>query len=283
MNNITRIICPDLPSLLYYVFTVGRFQTLPSLDHSSHDSFLFPKTVMALSIPRFSNPHFLVSELKNITRKDLFSESDLEDFDDTHGNLVTSLDEKIRKTLDVETTSRKRRKTSNLVKETGNDNEQLLFRLWSTSTQPQHVKLYPEHGTQTFINPPRQREDSEPQDSQRRKRAEAIAVDIDWLHGESNKPTMPFPSSTTKLIHSKAPSLTHTPCFMVAQVLQPIRKTKPPVPSSALVYHPYAANAPLPPSRRNESNRYIDIELLGENPAVRTKRTRHSRKHRPVF
>lgn len=155
-----------------------------------------------------------------------------------------------------------------------------VFRLWSTSSQPQHVKLYPEHSTQAFINPPRQHEDSEQQSSQRRKRAEDVAVDIAWIYAESKRLSMPFPSSSKKLVHAKAPSLTHAPCFMVAQVLQPVRKTHPPVPCSALVYHPYAVNAPLPPSQSDR--RFIDIELLSESPMVRTKRSRHRRNRRPL-
>ncbi|KAK0201597.1 hypothetical protein DFS33DRAFT_1000270 [Desarmillaria ectypa] len=235
---------------------------------------------MTLSIPRFSNPHLLVSATKSITRKDLVLNSDVEAGEEFDGALVTSLNEKIRKLIDVgnDATSRKKRETSESVKEEGN--EQLLFRLWSTSNQPQHVKVYPEYSTQVFINPPRQHEDSEWQSIQRRKRAEAIAVDIGWIHAESECPVMPFPSSTKKLIHAKSPSLTHAPCLMVAQVLQPVWKTHPPVPSSALVYHPYAANAPLPPSQSDR--RLIDMELLPENPAARTKRTRHSRNRRPL-
>lgn len=249
-------------------------QLVPILGYISHDSILV-NTIM--SIPRFSNPHLLVSATKIITRKDLVLDSDVEESDDA---LVTSLNEKIRKSIDVEndTTSRKRQKTSESVEK--QENEPLLFRLWSTSSQPQHVKLFPEHSTQAFINPPRQHEDSERQSSQRRERAEDIAVDIAWINAESKRPSMPFPSSSKKLIHAKAPSPTHTPCFMIAQVLQPVRKTHPPVPYSALVYHPYAVNAPLPPSQNDR--RFIDIELLSGSPVVRTKRTRHRRNRRPL-
>ncbi|KAK0464729.1 uncharacterized protein EV420DRAFT_1476126 [Desarmillaria tabescens] len=235
---------------------------------------------MALSIPRFSNPHLLVSSTKSIARKDLDLDSDVDSSEESDNALVTSLNERIRKMMDIENdaTSRKRRKTSNSVEEKGN--EPLLFRLWSTSSQPQHVELYPEQSTQTFINPPRQHEDSERQSSQRWKRAEAIAVDVSWIHAESRKPVMPFPSRTKKHIHAKAPSLTYAPCLMVAQVLQPARKTHPPVPSSALIYHPYAANAPLPPSQSDRG--FVDIELSPENLVIRTKRTRHSRNRRPI-
>ncbi|PBK74620.1 hypothetical protein ARMSODRAFT_481292 [Armillaria solidipes] len=229
-----------------------------------------------MSIPRFSNPHLLVSAMKSITRKDLVVDSDVEECDDA---LVTSLNEKIRKSIDIgnDATSRKRQKTSESAKE--QENEQLLFRLWSTSSQPQHVKLYPGHSTQAFINPPRQHEDSERQSSQRRKRAEDIAVDIAWISVESKRPSMPFPSSSKKLVHAKASSLTHAP-WLVAQALQPVRKTHPPVPYSALVYHPYAVNAPLPPSQSDRT--FIDIELLSGSPVVRTKRSRHRRNRRPL-
>lgn len=249
-------------------------QLVPILDYISHDLILV-NTIM--SIPRFSNPHLLVSATKSITRKDLVHDSDVEESDDA---LVTSLNEKIRKSIDTgnDAPSRKRQKTSESAKE--QENEQLLFRLWSTSSQPQHVKLYPEHSTQAFINPPRQHEDSEQQSSQRRKRAEDVAVDIAWIYAESKRLSMPFPSSSKKLVHAKAPSLTHAPCFIVAQVLQPVRKTHPPVPCSALVYHPYAVNAPLPPSQSDR--RFIDIELLSESPMVRTKRSRHRRNRRPL-
>lgn len=72
-----------------------------------------------MSIPRFSNPHLLVSATKSITRKDLVLDSDVEESDDA---LVTSLNEKIRKSIDVEndTTSRKRQKTSELVEKQEN-------------------------------------------------------------------------------------------------------------------------------------------------------------------
>ncbi|KAK0188258.1 hypothetical protein F5146DRAFT_1208409 [Armillaria mellea] len=225
-----------------------------------------------MSIPRFSNPHLLLSASRSITRKDLVLDSDGEESDDA---LVTSLNEKIRKSIDVENeaTSRKRQKTSEPVKE--QENEQLLFRLWSTSSHPQPVKLYPEHSTQVLINPPRQHEDSEPQSRQRRERAEDIAVDIAWIHAESKRLSMPFPSSSKKLIHAKAPSLTHMRCLMIAQVLQPVRKTHPPVPYSAMVYHPYTVNASLPPSPSDR--RFVDIELLSGSPVVRTKRSRHRR------
>ncbi|KAK0222058.1 hypothetical protein IW262DRAFT_1493762 [Armillaria fumosa] len=230
-----------------------------------------------MSIPRFSNPHLLESATRNITRKDLVLDSDVEESDEA---LVTSLNEKIRKSIDVENdgTSRKRQKTSESVKE--QENEQLLFRLWSTSSQPQHVKLNAEQSTQASINTPRQHEDSEQQSHQRRERAEVIAVDIAWINAESKRPSMPFPSSSKKFIHAKAPSLSHAPCLMVARVLQPVRKTHPPVPYSALVYHPYAVNAPLPPGQSDR--RFIDIELLSGNPVVRTKRSRHRRNRRPL-
>ncbi|KAK0503783.1 hypothetical protein EDD18DRAFT_1130634 [Armillaria luteobubalina] len=230
-----------------------------------------------MSIPRFSNPHLLVSASRNITRKDLVLDLDVEESDKA---LVTSLNEKIRKTIDVKNddTSRKRQKTSESVKEEGN--EQLLFRLWSTSSQPQHVKLYPEQSAQTLINSPRQHEDSEQQSRQRRERAQDTAVDIAWIYAESKRLSMPFPSSSKKLLHAKAPSLSHAPCFMIAQVLQPVRKTHPPVPSSALVYHPYTLNAPLPPSQSDR--RFINIELLSGSPVIRTKRSRHRRNRRPL-
>ncbi|KAK0487231.1 hypothetical protein IW261DRAFT_1558322 [Armillaria novae-zelandiae] len=230
-----------------------------------------------MSIPRFSNPHLLASATRSISRKDLVLDSDVEESDEV---LVTSLNEKIRKSIDVENDSgsRKRQKTSESAKE--QENEQLLFRLWSTSSQPQHVKLYPKQSIQAFINPPRQHEDSEQQSHQRRERAEDTAVDIAWINAESKRPSMPFPSSSKKLIHAKATSLTHAPCFMIAQVLQPVRKTHPPVPYSELTYHPYAMNAPLSPSQSDRG--FIDIELLSGSPVVRIKRSRHRRNRRPL-
>lgn len=92
-------------------------QLVPILGYISHDSILV-NTIM--SIPRFSNPHLLVSATKIITRKDLVLDSDVEESDDA---LVTSLNEKIRKLIDVEndTTSRKRQKTSESVEKQENE------------------------------------------------------------------------------------------------------------------------------------------------------------------
>ncbi|KAK0485351.1 hypothetical protein EDD18DRAFT_1111665 [Armillaria luteobubalina] len=188
-----------------------------------------------MSISRFSNPHLLVSATKNIMHKDLALDLDVEESNEA---LIMSLNEKILKTIDVENdgTSRRRQKTSESVKE--GENEQL------------HVMVDIQPATAHQVIP----------------RAEHPNI---YINAEFKWPSMPFPSSSKKLLHVKALSLTHVPCFMIAQVLQPVWKTHPPVPSSALVYHPYAMNAPLPPTQSNQ--RFIDIEPLLGSPVMRTK------------
>lgn len=95
------------------------YRLVPYLVYISHKTIL---TNTIMSIPRFSNPHLLLSASRSITRKDLVLDSDVEESDDA---LVTSLNEKIRKSIDVEKedTNRKRQKTSESVKE--QENEQL--------------------------------------------------------------------------------------------------------------------------------------------------------------
>ncbi|KAE9394825.1 hypothetical protein BT96DRAFT_998148 [Gymnopus androsaceus JB14] len=100
-------------------------------------------------------------------------------------------------------------------------------------------------------------EDSEKYAVRRRERPQAVAVDFAWVMRESHKTQLPFPSWSSRVMQATTAEPLATSPLIILQYLQPLRKTRPPVPVEMLAHHPYAVGAsPHPDAQRKLQNGY---------------------------
>ncbi|KAF9565183.1 hypothetical protein CPC08DRAFT_815488 [Agrocybe pediades] len=235
-------------------------------------------------IPRFSNPHFLPQTTEPATRAQLYTAADPEHEDPEDSNdagqiaLLTQILSENLPSLDYGCSSR-RRKKDDLVErsEEQHDQEerQVLIRLLS-STQPPHlVSLHPPPPPPSITREP-DVEDSEEQALRRRQRAEASAVDVESILAKAS--SLATQSDHTAL-HFTSQGFQPSSPLMIVQTVQDVRKTRPPVPSSMLLHHPYASCMssvpPEPPKSRRMDCPVIDVSKV----VSQTTRQRRKRKN----
>ncbi|KAL0066205.1 hypothetical protein AAF712_006830 [Marasmius tenuissimus] len=211
---------------------------------------------------RFTNPHLRPISSKRVSRNEVFS---YDENDDNSGDercenhdrleLLNKLKENLQASLEFQVSAledrsehrKKRRKITETEKgEKGSTDEPLpALRLVSTleaipiSLQPPAPKP-----PKCYRDP--DIEDHDKASQQRRKRAQLAAVETDWLRRESTVPHLPFPTSTSKLSYvtvETALGLEKAPTLAILERVQPLRRTRPPVPRSQLAHHPYMEGA----------------------------------------
>ncbi|KAK1226606.1 hypothetical protein PQX77_010422 [Marasmius sp. AFHP31] len=211
---------------------------------------------------RFTNPHLRSVSSKRVSRNEVFSydESDDNSGDELCENhdrleLLNKLKEKLQASLDFQVSSleersehrKKRRKIAET--ETGEKGlaEQPLPALKLVSTlEAIPISLQPPAPKPPKCYREPDLEDDDKASQQRRKRAQLAAVETDWLIRESKVPYMPFPTSTSKLSHATVEAafgLEKAPTLVILERVQPLRRTRPPVPRSELAHHPYMEGA----------------------------------------
>ncbi|KAG7088622.1 hypothetical protein E1B28_012595 [Marasmius oreades] len=222
---------------------------------------------------RFKNPHLRTSASKSVCRREVFSyqadkpevsapccsQDQLELLHQLNETLEASLHSKSPSSVDG-SEDRSRSKRRRIVGDGGSQivwteiapREPLPALKLISNQESVPITLEPRPPKPPKCYRERDYEDDRKASEERRRRAQAAAVDLEWLIHESKVPHQPFPASTAKECRAIAKTplgIRHetVPPIALFETVQPLRKTRPPVPVSELVHHPYkAARLPLP-------------------------------------
>ncbi|KAJ7593519.1 hypothetical protein C8J56DRAFT_499525 [Mycena floridula] len=186
-------------------------------------------------IPRFTNPSILLKATKVVSRKELFSSDDEDDEPiDPPAELTAKLNEAIQADLKFPARPHKRQKLKHEdAPETsfGSSTASFsssssfyhtpAFRLFGSSSMHEKISLAPTplYTAKIAKRPPC--EDSAAQRAERRRKAESVAVGLDWVMQESKMPAKPYPSSRINVIQVQALSLpAPAPALMMTAPLE---------------------------------------------------------------
>ncbi|KAE9394821.1 hypothetical protein BT96DRAFT_998144 [Gymnopus androsaceus JB14] len=243
-------------------------------------------------IPRFINPHLAHAPTEKTSREIALQDADGQF--PSEGNppdvdseerllLLNKLHKRLQDSLDFVVEghkSRKRRKLSESQTQAQPvaSPEPILFKLISREEKLINIEPGPPKPPPCYREPTY--EDSEKYAVRRRERSQAVAVDFAWVMRESHKTQLPFPSWSSRVMQATTAEPIATSPIIILQHLQPLKKTRPPVPVEMLAHHPYAVGASPHPDAQRKLQKDIPLvdvtirSLKTDLPARKRKRKR---------
>ncbi|OBZ72692.1 hypothetical protein A0H81_07701 [Grifola frondosa] len=239
-------------------------------------------------IPPHSNPHLLSQSLAFVSRAELdnsedeaLAESVAENADTEHAQRVARLVKLVKRSIEFEVLppgslefqrKSKRRRIHEVVESLECSPESVPFRLISRTLPPRDVSLQYKPASILIVKEP-SCEDNEEEAESRKLKAQAAAVDFEWVISQSNSLRHPPRKNADKLLLVTAELPSPPPPIMVAERLRPAS------PKSSLSSH---TDAEPSPHEISTEFSYPIVDITA-SPFSETGHPHRRRRHRRKF